>query len=138
MGLSLLPATIAWKQKYTCVHTHEHAHTHTHNPRVFKVLILVFALFCLTLKICVCLLSHIWLCDSMNCSLPGCSVMKFSRQEYWSVLPFPSPKDLPDPGIESSSLDSCIGRWILYHGATWEAQNMYHRVKNQMWKTKVK
>ena len=42
----------------------------------------------------------------MNCSLPGCSVMKFSRQEYWSVLPFASPKGLPDPGIESSSLDS--------------------------------
>ena len=26
--------------------------------------------------------------------------MKFSRQEYWSGLPFPSPGDLPDPGIE--------------------------------------
>ena len=24
----------------------------------------------------------------------------FSRQEYWSGLPFPSPGDLPDPGIE--------------------------------------
>ena len=30
--------------------------------------------------------------------------MKFSRQEYWSGLPFPSPGDLPDPGIEPSSL----------------------------------
>ena len=27
--------------------------------------------------------------------------MEFSRQEYWSGLPFPSPADLPDPGIES-------------------------------------
>ena len=27
----------------------------------------------------------------------------FSRQEYWSELPFPSPGDLPDPGIESRS-----------------------------------
>ena len=26
--------------------------------------------------------------------------MEFSRQEYWSQLPFPSPGDLPDPGIE--------------------------------------
>ena len=26
--------------------------------------------------------------------------MGFSRQEYWSGLPFPSPEDLPDPGIE--------------------------------------
>ena len=29
--------------------------------------------------------------------------MGFSRQEYWSVLPFPSPGDLPDPGIEPRS-----------------------------------
>ena len=29
--------------------------------------------------------------------------IEFSRQEYWSGLPFPSPGDLPDPGIESSS-----------------------------------
>ena len=29
--------------------------------------------------------------------------MGFSRQEYWSGLPFPSPEDLPDPGIESGS-----------------------------------
>ena len=26
--------------------------------------------------------------------------MEFSRQEYWSGLPFPSPGNLPDPGIE--------------------------------------
>ena len=29
--------------------------------------------------------------------------MGFSRQEYWSGLPFPSPGDLPDPGIEPTS-----------------------------------
>ena len=29
--------------------------------------------------------------------------MEFSRQEYWSVLPFPSPGDHPDPGIEPGS-----------------------------------
>ena len=29
--------------------------------------------------------------------------MGFSRQEYWSGLPFPSPRDLPDPGIEPRS-----------------------------------
>ena len=26
--------------------------------------------------------------------------MGFPRQEYWNALPFPSPRDLPDPGIE--------------------------------------
>ena len=30
--------------------------------------------------------------------------MGFSRQEYWSGLPFPSPGDLPDPGIEPGPL----------------------------------
>ena len=29
----------------------------------------------------------------------------FFRQEYWSGLPFPPPRDLPDPGIESASLN---------------------------------
>ena len=29
--------------------------------------------------------------------------MGFSRQEYWSGLPFPSPGDRPDPGIEPGS-----------------------------------
>ena len=29
--------------------------------------------------------------------------MGFSRQEYWSGLPFPSPGDVPDPGIEPGS-----------------------------------
>ena len=29
--------------------------------------------------------------------------MEFSRQEYWSGLPFPSPGDLPNPGIEPGS-----------------------------------
>ena len=31
------------------------------------------------------------------------SSMGFSRQEYWSGLPFPSPGDLPDPGIKLGS-----------------------------------
>ena len=38
--------------------------------------------------------------------------MGFSRQEYWSGLPFPSPGDLPNPGIDPS-LWHC--RQILYH-----------------------
>ena len=37
------------------------------------------------------------------CSLPGPLSMEFSRQEYWSGLPLPSPGDFPDPGIEPRS-----------------------------------
>ena len=33
----------------------------------------------------------------------ACKAMGFSRQEYWSGLPFPSPGDLPDPEIEPRS-----------------------------------
>ena len=29
--------------------------------------------------------------------------MEFSRQEYWNGLPFPTPGDLPDPGVEPES-----------------------------------
>ena len=32
--------------------------------------------------------------------------MEFSRQEYWSGLQFPPPGDLPDPGIEPTSVTS--------------------------------
>ena len=42
--------------------------------------------------------------------------MGFSRQEYWSGFPWPSPGDLPNPGTEPVSLTSaCIDRWVLYH-----------------------
>ena len=43
------------------------------------------------------------LCNPMDCSPPGPLSMGFSRQEYWSGLPFPFPGDLPDPGIEPVS-----------------------------------
>ena len=61
------------------------------------------------------------LCNSMDNSQPGSSVQEFSRQEYWRGLPFPSPGDLPDPGIKPASLGiSCLGRQVLYHWDTWD------------------
>ena len=56
--------------------------------------------------------------------------MGFSRQEFWSGLPFPSPGDLPDPGIESELPALADGffttespgkpesslRWVLFYG----------------------
>ena len=45
--------------------------------------------------------------------------MTFPRQEYWSGLPFPSPEDLPAPGIKLYLL---VGRWVLYHWATFVVQ----------------
>ena len=40
--------------------------------------------------------------------------MGFSRQEHWSGLPCPTPEDLPNPGIEPTSLHLLHGRGILY------------------------
>ena len=49
-------------------------------------------------------LSHVWLfvtpCTVACQASPSTG---FSRQEYWSGLPFPSPGELPNPGIESGS-----------------------------------
>ena len=49
------------------------------------------------------------LSDSMDCSMSGS--MRFSKQEYWNVLPFPSPGDLPKPRIEPVSL-ALAGRFF--------------------------
>ena len=39
-------------------------------------------------------------CDPIDCSPQAPLSMRFSRQEHWSGVPFPSPGDLPDPGLE--------------------------------------
>ena len=41
--------------------------------------------------------------------------MGFSREEYWSALPFPTPGDLPDPGIEPASPAWQADSWPLSH-----------------------
>ena len=58
--------------------------------------------------VCVCVYARSVVSDSLR---PPWTVahqaslyMGFSRQEYWSGLPFPTPGDLSDPGIEPTSL----------------------------------
>ena len=75
----------------------------------------------------VCALSYVWLVAALwTVACQASLSMGFSRQEYWSGLPFPPPRDLPDPGIFSCI--SCIARQILYHGATWEAYQLCQSV----------
>ena len=50
-------------------------------------------------KVKVKLLSHVPWTVAYKAPLP----MGFARQEYWSGFPFPSPGDLPNPGIEHGS-----------------------------------
>ena len=62
------------------------------------------------------------LCNSTHYSPPGSSVHGFSRQEYWSGLPFPSPGDFPDPGIEPGV--SCTAGRFFTIWATREAPSL--------------
>ena len=71
-------------------------------------------------KSCMCVLScfsHVRLFVTLwtaACKAP--LPMGFSMKEYWSGLPFPSPGDLPNPGIKAISLKfTCLGRQVLYH-----------------------
>ena len=52
--------------------------------------------------------------------------MEFSRQESWSGQPFPSPGNLPDPGVKPASLMSCAlaGRFFT-SSTTWEAPQVH-------------
>ena len=51
-----------------------------------------------------CMLSHIQLfMTPWTIACQGPLSMGFSRQEYWSRLPFPSSSDLPNPGIKPAS-----------------------------------
>ena len=62
-------------------------------------------------------------CDSATHGLSHQAplVMGFPRQEYWRELPFPSPGDLPDPGIEHASLMSpALAGGFFATSATWE------------------
>ena len=55
-----------------------------------------------------CLFMTLW---TVACQTP--LSMGFSRQDYWSGLPFPHPGDLPDPGVEPASVKSPACRWVL-------------------------
>ena len=48
-------------------------------------------------------LSHVQLCDPMDCSPPGSSVHGISQARTLEWLPCPPPGDLPDPGIKPSA-----------------------------------
>ena len=67
----------------------------------------VYVCVCVCVCVHVCVLSRVQLFVSpwtVACQAP--LSMEFSRQEYWSGLPCPSPGVLPDPGIKPRSLSS--------------------------------
>ena len=55
-------------------------------------------------RCCCCLVSHVQLFVTAKAVARQAPLsMGFHRREYWSRLPFPSPGDLPDPGIEPAA-----------------------------------
>ena len=55
--------------------------------------------------------------------------MRLSRQEYWSGLPFLSPGDHPDPGIEPMSFISpALAGKFFTTSATWETPLVYYNI----------
>ena len=83
----------------------------------------------MSLCVRVCVFSHVRLFATpwtvVHQALPP---KEFSRQEHWSVLPFPSPGDLPHPGIEPTSLGSpsLAGRFFTT-SATQKPQCVHHQ-----------
>ena len=93
----------------------------------------------LTSSVCVCVC--VCVCARAYTHVPACThsrptlwdprqaplSMKFPRQEYWSRLSFPTPGDLPNPGIKSMSLASpTLASGFFYCYATWEAQTSFY------------
>ena len=67
---------------------------------------------CMCVHACVCHLQLFATPWTIACQAP--LSMEFSRQEYWSGLPFPPPEDLPEAGIKPPSLvsQSLAGRFF--------------------------
>ena len=65
------------------------------------------------------MLSHVWtlFATPWTVALQAPMSMVFSKQEYWSELPFPSPWDLPNPWIETTSLESLV--YPFSSGSSW-------------------
>ena len=67
---------------------------------------------------CVCVLSHVQLYVTQQTVTHQTPLsMGFSRQEYWSGSPFPTPRDLPNSGIEPVSLASPALAGRLFNSA---------------------
>ena len=97
--------------------------------RVFKIeswgcdffLHISLVLFCCYWQCCGQSLSRVWLFVTLWTVAHQVPLSTgFSRQEYWSVLPCPSPGDLLDPGMDLHLYVSYIAGIFFTHWATWD------------------
>ena len=79
--------------------------------------------------------SRVWLFTTLwtvACQAP--LSVRFSRQEYWSRLPFPSPGDLPHLGTELTSLKSALTGGLFTTSAPWENPHAYWPPAYSLWR----
>ena len=76
--------------------------------------------YCVCVYVCTQSLSHAWLSVTLWAMAHLAPLLtEFSRQEYWSRLPFPAPGDLPESGIELASLAYPAVTSRLFPTAPW-------------------
>ena len=68
-----------------------------------------------------------------DCGLPGSSVMGFSRKEYWSRLSFPSPGDLPHPGMEHGFPAGRFFYYLIHQGRFNNQVSFMHYSRRRQW-----
>ena len=84
---------------YACIHSPPNSLPIQANFRLYFKQSFLFCVCVLVAQLC------LTLCELTNCSPSGSSVLDgFSRQEYWRRNTFPSPGNLPNPGIELQPL----------------------------------
>ena len=97
---------------------------------------------CMCVCVCVCVRACVRACsvvsdfyDPMNCSPPGFSVhgITQARTLEWVAISYSKASSRPKDRTHVSC-DSCIGSWILYHCATWEAclLRIFKRINNEL------
>ena len=96
-----------------CVHAYVHVCVCACMCMCVRACVRACACMCACMCVCVCacaeLFSHVRLSATpWSITRQAPLSVEFSKQEYWSGLPFPIPGDLPDPGIEPTSPASPI------------------------------
>ena len=92
------------------------------NYEYFLIILLWYVTYLCVHECVLSCFSHVWLFAMLwTLAHQAPLSMGFSRQEYWNGLPCPLPGDLPDPGIQSTSLTSStlIGRFFIT-SANWD------------------
>ena len=110
-GPGCVGGQLSWREWLSCSSRRHGAWVHLWSPVQAEMVIKPTQISArksrLCHKDCYCLVTQLCLtlCDPMEYSPSGLVPlsMEFSRQEYWSGLPFPSPGDLPHPGIKPGS-----------------------------------